>query len=297
MTPAPRSIDLAKLEAISKSGGQENNPAGVILESGLVTNQPASLGSEQQVAFSVWALGKTGLIASAASPQRISAPQPKAEDSSPPAVDSATNIPSAQPSGSLTPQSELSKTIVPTKEASKESAVEVHATARERESRNPGDGQTVTSGSNAPPSDNAKPVELVFVTNAPSPPAPVAETAAKESAPVATQKPASTAPAASSLPDVPNDHEQILAHARASDPAEEKRELGPALVAPSRGFLRDNINPLALMIVAGFGAAYCFRMWLRTNARLRGVSVSLAQETEEDSSQSDAAERIFVRRR
>jgi hypothetical protein len=52
-----------------------------------------------------------------------------------------------------------------------------------------------------------------------------------------------------------------------------------------------------LMIVAGFGAVYCFRMWLRTNARARGVSVSLAQETEDDSSQTEAAERVFVRRR
>jgi hypothetical protein len=31
------------------------------------------------------------------------------------------------------------------------------------------------------------------------------------------------------------------------------------------------------MIVAGFGAMYCFRMWLRTNARPKGSAFSLTQ--------------------
>jgi hypothetical protein len=31
------------------------------------------------------------------------------------------------------------------------------------------------------------------------------------------------------------------------------------------------------MIVGGFGAVYCFKMWLRTNARVKGNAYSLTQ--------------------
>jgi hypothetical protein len=284
-TPAPRPIDLTRLATAPRSGDQNGkNPAGVILESGLVTNQPSSLGTEQQVAFSVWALGKTGLMASATSPQKISTPHPKTNDSAPPAADSATNMPNVQPSGSFAAQSEPSKTGVVPKEEAKKSAITVPASTREQDGRTPGDSQSVTPGSNAPPSDNGKPVELVFVTNAPAQPTPVAETTVKESAPTPSPTSAPPAPAASSLPDVPNNHQQILAHARAADPSrEEKPGVDVALATPPRGFLRDNMKPLALMILAGLGAVYCFRMWHRTNARSKGNAFSLTQPEPDES--------------
>jgi hypothetical protein len=295
MTPAPRSIDLAKLEAVSKSGGQkENNPAGVILESGLVTNQPASMGTEQQVAFSVWALGQTSLMASATSPQKIATSQPKTNASAAPAVDSATNMPNGHALSTATPQLEspiIDSAAVPAREQPNKSVVPPSAERTETPILT--HDKTVASTSNTPSSDNGKPVELVFVTNAPNA-APVESTVKETTS--ATPTPASTPPSAS-IADFPaNNHLSLLAHARASDPSqEEKQSADVALATPPRGFLRDNVKPLLLMIIAGFGAAYCFRMWLRTNARPRGVSVSLAQETEEDS-QAEAAERVFVRR-
>jgi hypothetical protein len=300
MTPAPRSIDLAKLEAVSKSGGQkENNPAGVILESGLVTNQPASIGTAQQVAFSVWALGQTGLMASAASSQKIATSQSRTNASAPPAVDSATNMPNGHALSTATPQLESSiveSAAVPAREQPNNSVVP-QSTERQEPPIVSND-KSFTSTSNTPPADNSKPVELVSVTNVQNA-APVTESLIKESTP-AIPTPASTPPSvASSIADVAaNNHLSLLAHARASDPSqEEKQSAEIALATPPRGFLRDNVKPLLLMIVAGFGAIYCFKMWLRTNARARGVSVSLAQETEDDSSQTEAAERVFVRRR
>ena len=299
MTPAPRSIDLAKLEAISKSGGQKENPAGVILESGLVTNQPASMGTEQQVAFSVWALGQTSLMASATSPQRILTSQPEINASAPPAVDSTTNMPNGHALSTAAPQLEspiVDSAAVPTREQPNKSVVP--PSFERQKPPIASNDKSVTSTSNTPAADNGKPVELVFVTNPPTT-APVTESPVKESTP-ATPSPASASPSvASSIADVAaNNHQSLLAHARASDPSqEEKQSADVALATPPRGFLRDNIKPLLLMIAAGFGAIYCFRMWLRTNARPRGASVSLAQETEEDSSQSEAAERVFVRRR
>jgi hypothetical protein len=300
MTPGPRSIDLAKLEAVSKSGGQkENNPTGVILESGLVTNQPASMGTEQQVAFSVWALGQTSLMASATSPEKISTSQPKINASAPPAVDSPMNMPNSHALSTATPQLESSiveSAAVPAREQTNKSVVP--PSTERQEPPLVSNDKTVTSTSNIPPADNGKPVEVVFVTNTPTA-APLTESTVKESTP-ATPTPASTPPSvASSIANAAaNNHLSLLAHARASDPSpEEKQSADVALATPPRGFLRDNIKPLLLMIVAGFGAVYCFRMWLRTNARARGVSVSLAQETEDDSSQSESAERVFVRRR
>jgi hypothetical protein len=301
MTPAPRPIDLAKLEAVSKSGGQkENNPAGVILESGLVTNQPAAVGTEQQVAFSVWALGQTSLMASATSPQKIATSQPKTNASAPPTVDSTTNMPNGHALSAAIPQLESSivdSAALPTREQPNKPVVP--PSTQRQETPIASDDKSVGSTSNTPLADNGKSVELVFVTNAPTA-APVTEATVKEIA-SGTPSPASApppTPAASSIADgPPNDHLSLLAHARASDPSqEEKQSAEVALATPPRGFLRDNIKPLLLMIVAGFGAAYCFRMWLRTSARPRGMSVSLAQETEEDSSQSEA-ERIFIRRR
>jgi hypothetical protein len=287
MTPAPRPIDLARLEVdvVPKSGGHKrNNPAGVILESGLVTNQPNSLGTEQQVAFSVWALGQTSLTASATS--KISTPQPKTENSAPPTADSSAPIPTGKATNMVTPQVEPSKVesaAVASKEKPNKSVVPASIEGQETPPIASND-KTAVSTSNTPPADNGKPVELVFVTNAPAQPAPVAEAPVKESPPVATPSPASVPPAASAAPssDLPNNHQQILAHARAADPAQEEKQ-GPdvALATPPRGFLRDNIQPLLLMTVAGFGAMYCFRMWLRTNARPKGSVFSLTQ-TEPD---------------
>jgi len=139
---------------------------------------------------------------------------------------------------------------------------------------------------------------LVFVTNAPAA-APAIESPVKETAPTTSSSPPAPPPAAgSSIADAPaNNHLSLLAHARAADPSqEEKQSVDVALATPPRGFLRDNLKPLLMMIVAGFGAMYCFKMWLRTNARPKGVSVSLAQENEEDPSQSEHTERISVRR-
>jgi hypothetical protein len=63
---------------------------------------------------------------------------------------------------------------------------------------------------------------------------------------------------------------------------EEKHEFGPAVATPPRGFLRENINPLALMVVAGLGAFYCFKMWLRSNARRKGNAFSLTRPGEDE---------------
>jgi hypothetical protein len=274
VTPAPRPIQLAKPTIDPRQAQEkERNPAGVVLESGLVTNRSPAGGAEQQVAFSVWDLGKTGLMASATSPQNISTPEPRPADSAPPAADSSTNMPNNQLSNTTTTHAEPSKT------ASAVVAPKDVSTAGD-DLRITNDAPTVTSSSNAANTD--KPVELVFVTNAPAQPAPVAETAAKESTPATSPAPASAPPAPSSFPDLPANHQQILAHARAADPSrEEKNDL--ALATPPRGFLRENIKPLLLMIVAGFGAVYCFKMWFRTNTRRKGNVFSLTR-TEPDES-------------
>jgi hypothetical protein len=278
-TPAPRPIELPKLATAQKSGDEKkSNTAAVILESGLITNQPSSLGADQQVAFSVWALGKTGPVTSATSPQKIS-PQSKAENSAPTAVVSVTNIPNNQPSS--TPD-EPTKTaaVIPPKEEPNKSALAVTAAAEGRPSRIANDVQSVTPNTNTSPGDNGKPVELVFVTNAPVQPAPSVETAVKESVPAATPTPAADVPtptpAQSQLADVSANLQPILAHARAADPSEEEKP-GPVLATAPRGFLRENINPLVLMIVAGFGALYCFKMWLRANVRTKGNVFSLTK--------------------
>jgi hypothetical protein len=223
-------------------------------------------------------------MASAASPREIAAPQSKPEDSAPPAADSATNT-LHQPSNTATPQPENSKTatVVAAKEESNRSAAPITGATQGQE-RQVADTSSVTSTSNALPPDNAKPVELVFVTNAPAQPSP-AETQLRSNAPTATPSPVSAPPSATaSTVDVPeNNHLSLLAHARAADPSqEEKRDFGPALATPPRGFLRDNINPLALMIVAGFGAVYCFKMWLRSNARRKGNAFSLTRPEEDE---------------
>jgi hypothetical protein len=214
-------------------------------------------------------------MASATSPRDIAAPKSKPEDSSPSAAYSATNMPNP-PVSTAMPQPELSATVIAAKEEPTKSAAPV-ATATEGQERQAGDTRTVTSISNAPPPDNAKPVELVFVTNAPAQPS-AAETQLGSNTPTTTESPAPP-PAAASTPDVPgNDHLSLLAHARAAVPSpEEKRELGPAMATAPRGFLRDNINPLALMMVAGVGAFYCFKMWLRSNVRRKGNVFSLTR--------------------
>jgi len=298
MTPAPRPIDLARLDVVLESGAQKgNNPAGVILESGLVTNQSTSLGSEQQVAFSVWALGQTSRTASTTSPQKISTPQSKTDNSAAP--DSSTNIANGQASSRVAPQAEPPKAqsaTVPAREQPNKSAAPI--STERRETPIASNDNTVTSTSSIPPTDTNKPVELVFVTNAPAA-APAIESPVKETAPTTSSSPPAPPPAAgSSIADAPaNNHLSLLAHARAADPSqEEKQSVDVALATPPRGFLRDNLKPLLMMIVAGFGAMYCFKMWLRTNARPKGVSVSLAQENEEDPSQSEHTERISVRR-
>jgi hypothetical protein len=266
-TPAPRPIELPKLATAQKSGEEKkSNTAAVILESGLITNQPSSLAADQQVAFSVWALGKTGPVTSATSPQKLSSSQPAIQDSAQPAVASAANIPNNQPSS--TPD-----------EPTKTAALAVTA-AEGRPSRIANDVQSVTPNTNTSPGDNGKPVELVFVTNTPVQPAPPVETAVKESTPAATPPPATAVPtptpAQSQLADVSANLQPILAHARAADPSEQEKP-GPVLATVPRGFLRENINPLVLMIVAGFGALYCFKMWLRANVRTKGNVFSLTK--------------------
>jgi hypothetical protein len=233
LTPAPRPIEFPKLATVPVWGEQkEGNPAGVILESGLLTNPPAALAAEQQIAFSVWALGKTGTINSATSPQKLSTPQ--------------AEVPTNQLAG--TAEIEPAKVTI---------AVPASTTI-----------------SNAQSADSAKPVELIFVTNATVQPALV------ETRPPPTAPPP---PPAASTADVPANHQPLLAHARAADPSqEEKHKLGPAMATPPRGFLRNNIMPLALMIVAGFGAIYCFNMWLRTNVRSKGNALSLTQSAPDE---------------
>jgi hypothetical protein len=257
LAPAPRPIEFPKLAAAPKSL-QATNPAGVILESGLVTNQP-SLGAEQKVAFSVWALGRTGVMASANSPKKSSTRQPKLVNSAPPATASATETSTNQ--SLSTADTEQSKgTVVP----------------------------ATTTSSNAQPAETGKPVELVFVTNAPAQPTPTPDAPVTENTPAATASPTVTTlitappqPAASRAADIAAT-QPLLAHARAADPAqEEKNDL--ALATPPRGFLRDNIKPMLLMIVAGFGAVYCFRMWLRTNTRTKGSAFSLTQSEPDES--------------
>jgi hypothetical protein len=251
LTPAPRPIELPAL-ADAKPAEEKNNTADVILESGLITNQPASLGTEQQVAFSVWALGRTGSIASATSSQKISTPQPKVEDSAPPATASAAEVPANQPSSAATAGNEPSKAAV-----------------------------VVPAGaimSNTPPAETGKPTELVFVTNTSVEPAVVPETAVREGTPAGTPQPVSATPPPPRIADLPAS-QPLVAQARAADPSQEEKS-GPALATPPRGFLHDNIKPLALMIVAGFGALYCFSMWLRTNARPKGNAFSLTRTGE-----------------
>jgi hypothetical protein len=254
LTAAPRPIELPALADVKPAVESKNNPATIILESGLVTNQPASLGTERQVAFSAWALGKTGPITSATSPQEISTHQPKVGDSPPPATPSATEVPTNQPSSAVTAEGEPSK-----------AAVVVPA------------GAPI---SNDPPADVGKPVELVFVTNTSAQPVAVAETPVKESTLAATPPPPSAPPppAASQIAGLPPS-QPLVAQARASDPSQEEKP-DPALATPPRGFLRDNIKPLALMIGAGFGALFCFSMWLRTNARPGGNALSLTRAGE-----------------
>jgi len=271
-TPAPRPIELPALAMDSQaSDDRESNPAGVILESGLVTKKPdTALAPEQQVAFSVWALGQTGLVTTAGSPQKTSMQK---EDSAE-RVPAASSTPGEQPSGKQAPQSEPSRSTaaVSSPEQSR-SAPAQSQTSETRQNRVFNESRGAASTSNDLTANVGKPVELVFVTNAPI------SAAVVPTSPVKAIEPAeetSSIEIVSPSPrqDVPTDN-QLLAHARETKPEEDQRTSDSPVAIPRRSFLRENINPLVLMFAAAFGAAYCFRMWFLTQARVTGNATSL----------------------
>jgi hypothetical protein len=243
ITPAPRPISLPSLAA-KPDDDAVSNPRGVVLESGPVRKKPESttLAPEQQVAFSIWALGKTSLINPATNQPTTSS---KLENPAQP--------PPATPSVSGTDKD-----------------------------RTP-DKQVSTATSKNPPADLGKSADLSTATNAHST---VFEPPVEESKPVET--PTSTELAATTTqPNEVTSSQQILAHARAANPEQDKRGLDRETtappVAPRGSFLRDNINSLVLMIVAGLGAAYCFKRWFSSQARATRTTVSLAQDSVEES--------------
>ena len=246
LTPAPRPINLPALAADSKPDDEkETNPRGVVLESGLAPKkaETTALPLEQQVAFSIWALGRTGFVASASNAQGAPASKSDSTGAGTPPPGPTTNEQPAQPS-------EIG-------ENHEHNATQSAATL----SKNP---------------SIANPVDLVFETNASVP-----NSTAHNSTITASKQantPAVEVPAISTQPrDILT--QQLAVHARSVNPGKETRAAAPSLPSSRRSFLRKNINPLVLMIVATFGAAYSFRMWFLTNKRLKGRAVSLTHST------------------
>jgi len=274
-TPAPRPIVLAELADFKPDDEKETNPAGVILESGTVAKKsaPTAIVPEQQVAFSVWGLGKTGFVASAKSPQTT---PPNADASASPAPPPTNVVPVSQPSAIRATNNSPSKAVT-AEIASSERSKPLPAPTESAEAQKAqiADNAPVnTSNSNGPPTEVQKPVELAFVTNMP------VNTTTVPEPPARTVKPAeapSPMPIAATEPKDITANPQFLAHARTTE--EEKRLLDPASPAPRRSFLRENINPLVLMLAAAFGAAYCFRLWFLTNTRVKGNAMSLTHSS------------------
>jgi hypothetical protein len=273
LTPAPRPIELTALAADSKPADEKDaNPRAVILESGLVTkkSEPPALAPEQQVAFSFWALGNTGLVTAAKSPQTNS--MSKVENSASPAIASSPVASREQVSSVPSQGNDTSKLVAAVFPMQDQpvSAPAAPRTANVQEDRVSTEIPVSTTISNTPSRDVGKPVEVVFVTNetphpAVQPPVNTIRSVETPSVELTTQP----------AQDIPRS-EQLLAHARAANPEEEKRAPGFA-AAPQRSFLRENINPLTLMMAAAFGAAYSFRMWFLTHARATGNAMSLTQ--------------------
>jgi hypothetical protein len=275
-TPAPRPIVLSELADSKPDDEKETNPAGVILESGIVEKKPApaTIVPEQQVAFSVWALGKTGFVASAKSPQNT--PPPNADASTSPAPPPTNFVPVSQPSAIQATNNAPSKPAtadIPSPEPAKPT----HAPSESAEAQRAqiADNTPVNApSSKSPLTEVQKPVELAFVTNTPvniaTVPEPPARTVKSAEAPSPMQ-------VAATEPKDITANPQFLAHALTTE--EEKRLLDPASPAPRRSFLRENINPLVLMLAAAFGAAYCFRLWFLTNTRVKGNAMSLTHSS------------------
>jgi hypothetical protein len=254
LTPAPRPIELSPIANEIKPTHEKTNDLAKDTpktEQAEKRAQSTKWGPEQQVAFSVWALGRTGTVATVSAPTN--------ETRSPSHVNPETSKPAvapspAAPSPAVMAENQVSNLTV-TFVTPQEPAGKLAGKAAE------------------PPAEHN-------VENRKEPPLPDQSPAQPAQSPLAD--------AAWSVPAQPSPISEasfggMVAHARTAQPAKpEKIAPGPALAAPPRGFLRENINPLVLLILAAFGAGYCFRNWLLTEGRPIGTTMSLTRVSKED---------------
>jgi hypothetical protein len=253
LTPAPRPIEVPTVVSDAKKNERNTSTPPQAQK----PREPAKWGPEQQVAFSVWALGQTGAVARALAPTN---PSPAALDqevaqgknAKEAAIPPASN-PSAAPARVETvenqPATNLTVTFIPPQEAQAAPVVKAAEPSEHKDSKELQDaGQS-----------QAQPVQ----------------SRATDPAPSTAAQPLPIPDASLGAP--------MVAHARSADSGEETRIApGAALAAPPRSFMRENINPLVLLIVAAFGAGYCFRNWFLTESRTRGTTTSLTRVKRED---------------
>jgi hypothetical protein len=248
LTPAPRPIELPAVTANLKAGGEGTNGLAkdVLAREVEKRAQSSKWGPEQQVAFSVWALGRTGMVATASSPtNEMSAASHKCQAQAENAKE-ATVRPNINPSaeGIENRASNVTTSFVAPQETPAKLAFKATERSEEHKQENAKDSQV---------SDH-QPIHSLE----------------HDSEPTAATQPSPISDASLGAP--------MVAHARASDPARDN-ETGQslALATPPRSFLRENVNPLVLLIVAAFGAGYCFRNWFLTSARPAGTTMSLTR--------------------
>lgn len=257
LTPAPRPIEMPTVVKGLKAGGEKTNELAKGTSTPQATekrSEPPKWGPEQQVAFSVWALGRTGLIStlpatsngvqtasqtvtqlSAAIPKEVTTTPATGNSAQPLAVGTTENQTATNLTITFAPSQEeaakpVAKAAIPPEEQKVENPIQSQTPAIQPPTRTP------------PPSVRAQPA----------------------------------AASDGSLG-------EMVAHARPADPADENRVAqSVALAAPRPSFLRENINPLVLMIIAAFGAGYCFRNWLLTNSRPMGRTMSLTRVSKEE---------------
>jgi hypothetical protein len=257
LIPAPRPIELPELASTQKAGQEKTND---LTKDGSAPQplqkraESSKWGPEQQVAFSVWALGRTGTVATASAPTNpgpaVARNDAAQTESAKKATVPVASAPIAEPSRIGTTENQASNAVIAFVAPQEAPAKPVFKAAEPVEEHK---------------QEAAKESPTLAESHTQSIPSP-----ASGSAPNVVAQPTPASDASFTAP--------MVAHARAADPAAENKSAPAlALTAPRPGFLRQNINPLVLLIVAAFGAGYCFRNWFLTNARTLGTTMSLTR--------------------
>ncbi len=256
LTPAPRPIEMPTVAKGLKTAGEKTNEVAKGTSIPHATEkrpEPPRWGPEQQVAFSVWALGRTGLVSTLPATSNIAQPASQA-------VTQSAAIPKEVTTPSTTNNSAEPLVVGTTESHTATNLTITFAPPQEEPTR--------------PVATAAIPPEEQKVENTIQSQTPASQSPTRSSPPSVAAQPAAASDGSLG---------EMVAHARPADSADENRVAqGVALVAPRPSFLHENINPLVLMILAAFGAGYCFRNWFLTNSRPLGRTMSLTRVTKEE---------------